>query len=195
MAIQPLQACAWGLLAGVLAACAVAGPNDRGDRQPLPIRHGPVVHACPDTIADDDPPCQPVAAIAMVRPVKDTLASAEPMTCTPASVVRGQRVSCVMRAPGWTVTSWEFVPEPAAAAAGRLPVVRENTSNPEWAGPVAVGGVVTVYVTDGSGHQESFQSSFAVTPRPSPWRSTWGYRRDSTATDAGEPAPPGRDAP
>jgi hypothetical protein len=91
--------------------------------------------------------------------------------------------------------SWEFVPDPAAAAAGRLPVVRENTSNPEWAGPAVVGGMVTVYVVDSTGHQESFRARIAVTPRPSPWRATWSYRGADTAAAEGEPTSPREEAP
>jgi hypothetical protein len=75
MATPPLQACMWGLLAGVLAACALTGPSDQADGRPLPLRIGPLVHAYPDTVASDVLQCQPIATIATVRSLEDTLAS------------------------------------------------------------------------------------------------------------------------
>lgn len=113
-------------------------------------------------------------------------ASTGPLTCTPASVVRGQRVSCLMRSTSWNITTWEFTPDASSGAGASLPIVRERSTNREWAGVAAIGGVVRVYVTNGV-EQSTFQAHLTVTDRPSPWRSKWSYRRDTISGEADEP--------
>jgi hypothetical protein len=114
--------------------------------------------------------------------------STGPLTCTPAPVTRGEWVSCLMRSAGWTVTDWEFRPDTAGRMGASLPIVRERSTNKEWAGIAAISGVVKVYVTNGA-RQRTFQTRLTVTNRPSPWRSTWSYERDTTSGEANEPKP------
>jgi hypothetical protein len=116
-------------------------------------------------------------------------ASSGPLTCTPPSVVRGQRVSCIMRSASWNVTNWEFTPDTSSEAGRSLPIVRERSTSKEWAGIAAIGGVVKVYVTNAV-EQRAFQTRFTVTDRPSPWRSKWSYSRDTTSSEPDEPRPP-----
>jgi hypothetical protein len=70
-----------------------------------------------------------------------------------------------------------------------LPIVRERSTSREWAGVATISGVVKVYVTNGVG-QRTFQTRLTVTDRPSPWRSKWGYRRDTISGEADELKPP-----
>jgi hypothetical protein len=121
-------------------------------------------------------------------------ASTGPLTCTPASVRRGQRVSCLMRSARWTVTDWEFTPDTTSGAGESLPIVRERSTSREWAGVAAISGVVKVYVTNGV-RQRTFQTRLTVTDRPSPWRSKWNYRRDTISGEADEPKPPVQEPP
>jgi hypothetical protein len=121
-------------------------------------------------------------------------ASTEPLTCTPAPVVRGERVSCIFRSSDWNVTSWEFTPDTSRGTSAPLPIVREKSTSREWAGIAAIGGVVKVYVTNGR-DQRSFQARITVTDRPSPWRSRWSYGRDTMPGEADEPKPPGQEPP
>jgi hypothetical protein len=116
-------------------------------------------------------------------------ASTGRLTCTPASVVRGQRVSCLMRSACWNVTNWEFTPDASSEAGASLPIVRERSTSREWAGVAAIGGVVRVYVTNGV-EQRTFQARITVTDRPSPWRSKWSYERDAISSESDEPKPP-----
>jgi hypothetical protein len=68
---------------------------------------------------------------------------------TVASVVRGQRVSCLRRSATWKVTNWQFTPDASSETGASLPIVRERSTSREWAGIAAIGGVVRVYVTNG----------------------------------------------
>jgi hypothetical protein len=111
------------------------------------------------------------------------------LTCTPASVVRGQRVSCLMRSASWNVTDWEFTPDALSEPGASLPIVRERSTSREWAGIAAIGGVVRVYVTNGV-EQRTFQARITVTDRPSPWRSKWSYERDTVSSESDELKPP-----
>lgn len=111
------------------------------------------------------------------------------LTCTPAFVVRGQGVSCLMRSASWNVTNWEFTPDASSETGASLPTVRERSTSREWAGVAAIGGVVRVYVTNGV-EQRTFQARITVTDRPSPWRSKWSYERDSVSSEPDEPKPP-----
>jgi hypothetical protein len=97
--------------------------------------------------------------------------SRQPLTCTPSSVVRGEHVRCVMSAPGWKVTGWEFVPD-GSEGGPRLPIVRDTITSNEWAGPVAIGGQVTVHVKKGA-DTAVFHTRFVVTPRKWCWPCTW----------------------
>jgi hypothetical protein len=120
-------------------------------------------------------------------------ASTGRLTCTPAPVVRGQRVSCLMRSAGWNVTNWEFTPDASSEARASLPIVRERSTSREWAGVAAIGGVVRVYVTNGV-EQRTLQARITVTGRPSPWRSKWSYERDTISSGSDEPKPPVRES-
>jgi hypothetical protein len=119
-------------------------------------------------------------------------ASTDRLTCTPASVMRGQWVSCLMRSARWTVTDWEFTPDTSSGVGASLPIVRERSTNREWAGVAAISGVVKVYVTNGV-RQRTFQARITVTDRPSPWTSKWSYRRDTISREAEEPRPPAQE--
>ena len=116
-------------------------------------------------------------------------ASTGRLTCTPASVVRGQRVSCLMRSVSWNVTNWEFTRDASSETGASLPIVRERSTSREWAGIAAIGGVVRVYVTNGV-EQRTFQARITVTDRPSPWRSKWSYEKDTVSSESDEPKPP-----
>jgi hypothetical protein len=122
---------------------------------------------------------------------------APPLTCTPSPVERGQEMKCTVNVPdAWRVTRWEFraddeQPPLAARAEGGMalrsveassaPTVSFDSDTTEWVGPVAVGGAVTVYVSDPDGASHTFDTTFAVTEQaPSPWQSTWKYRRGTT---------------
>ena len=119
-------------------------------------------------------------------------ASTGPLTCTPASVVRGQRVSCLMPSASWNVTNWEFTPDASSETGASLPMVQERSTSREWAGVAAIGGVVRVYVTNGV-EQRTFQARITVTDRPSPWRSKWSYERDTISSESDEPKRPVRE--
>ncbi|MDQ4077809.1 MAG: hypothetical protein M3220_16375, partial [Chloroflexota bacterium] len=96
------------------------------------------------------------------------------LSCPP-SVERGQEVRCVVTSANVSVTGWEFVPDSAS-----LETVRLSSTSKVWKGPAAMGGTVTAYVSDGT----TLEARFAVTDRPSPWKSKWSYRwgPDTTAT-------------
>jgi hypothetical protein len=102
--------------------------------------------------------------------------SGQPLTCTPSSVVRGERVRCVMSAPGWKVIGWKFVPD-TPESGPRLPIVRGTTTSNEWAGPVSIGGQVTAHVRKGM-ETAVFQTRFAVTSRKWCWPCTWSYTQE-----------------
>lgn len=94
-----------------------------------------------------------------------------PLTCTPV-VERGQQVTCALSlSENVTITGWDFTP-----SAGGLPPVQDTSTSPEWKGVAAVGGVARVHVTDGT-TQQTFESSFAVTDRTSPWAAMQTYRQ------------------
>jgi hypothetical protein len=87
---------------------------------------------------------------------------------SPTTVMRTERVSCVVTAPGWEVFLWEFVEDSSSISPGRPQMrVREYSTNTEWAGPVLAGGIVTVHVTR-KDSSRTYTSRFTVTPRPSP---------------------------
>jgi hypothetical protein len=123
-----------------------------------------------------------------------------PLTCTP-SVERGQEVTCAVNLPtNWNVTRWEFTANDeqttlatatesaddgialsaGVASTSATPTVSWISDSTEWVGPVATGGVVTVYVTDAEGISQTYNANFTVTDRGSPWQSTWKYRRGTT---------------
>jgi hypothetical protein len=112
---------------------------------------------------------------AQLRP-DSTSHSRQPLTCTPSPVVRGERVRCVMSAPGWKVTGWEFVPD-SSEGNPRLPIVRDSTTSNEWAGPAVIGGQVMVHVRKGA-DTETFQTRIAVTPREWCWPCTWSHPQE-----------------
>jgi hypothetical protein len=87
------------------------------------------------------------------------------LTCTPASVVRGQRVSWLMRSASWNVTNWEFTPDASSEAGASLPIVRERSTSREWAGIAAIGGVVPAASAMKQGRNEEARSTIGTTTR------------------------------
>jgi hypothetical protein len=84
---------------------------------------------------------------------------------TPASVVRGQRVSCLMRSASWNVTNWEFTPDASSETGASLPIVRERSTSREWAGIAAIGGVVPAASALKQGRNEEARSTIGTTTR------------------------------
>jgi len=120
------------------------------------------------------------------------------LTCSPSPVERGQDMKCAVAIPeSWRVTRWEFRAEDQQASlaaradsgvalrstldATSAPTVSFDSDSREWVGPVAVGGTVTVYVTDVEGTPRTFDATFTVVNQTtSPWQTTWKYRRGTT---------------
>ncbi|HET8836180.1 MAG TPA: hypothetical protein VFN08_15730 [Gemmatimonadales bacterium] len=97
-----------------------------------------------------------------------------PLICTPATVTRGQQVSCKVTSPNWSVSSWDFAPDNT----GNLTVgpVHESSTSKEWKGIATLSGLVTAHVTSSSGSRD-VKARFTVTNRSSPWGTAgnWTY--------------------
>ena len=130
------------------------------------------LHAAPETSARS------------ALPAPDTLTV---LTCRPNPVVRGQWLVCRMNDARYSVTRWHFRADPDTVNPP-LPDVENISSSWEWAGPVVVGGLVTVLVVDSTGRGHAFQEHVTVTPRQSCWACTWSYTGGSTVPTP--PAPP-----
>jgi hypothetical protein len=108
-----------------------------------------------------------------------------PLHCTPATVQRGQQVSCdVVLPPGWNVTGWDFAPDNGATVGP----VHETTNSKQWKGVALVTGDVTVHTASAT-QTRDYKARFVVVNRPSPWTTKWTYVQGTyntflTAVDA-----------